>query len=86
MDVPCSKSVLKTSRAYHSAKEDNHKSSSSPSTCPYYKEFGQILATVLSTEPTVMHDWLLSSDGSLYPMQLQGKEKGILVTSSFITE
>jgi len=78
MDVPCSKSVLKTSRAYHSAKEDNHKSSSSPSTCPYYKEFGQILATVLSTEPRVTHDWLLSSDGSLYPCNCKARKKEYL--------
>lgn len=34
-------------------------------TCPFFKEFDQVLHTVLSTEPPALHDSLDSQDGNL---------------------
>ncbi|CAM2116652.1 unnamed protein product [Caretta caretta] len=41
------------------------KDANSPSSCVSYEEFDQILETVVSTDPTVVHDNLLSWDGTL---------------------
>ncbi|TFK07382.1 superoxide dismutase [Mn], mitochondrial-like [Platysternon megacephalum] len=50
---------------YHKTRDDNCTSGNSSSTYLFYKEFDQVLGTAQSTEPTVVHDNLLSREGSL---------------------
>ncbi|XP_073177773.1 uncharacterized protein [Lepidochelys kempii] len=61
----CRERIKRLKREYRKTRDKNRFSGNSPMTCPFYDDFDRVLSTVPSTEPTVLHDDLVSPDGAL---------------------
>ncbi|XP_039365638.1 trihelix transcription factor DF1-like [Mauremys reevesii] len=61
----CRERIKRLKREYRKTRDKNRSSGNSPMTCPFYDDFDRVLSSVPSTEPTVLHDDLVSGDGAL---------------------
>ncbi|CAM2095829.1 unnamed protein product [Caretta caretta] len=60
---------IKRTKTDHWKARDENALGNSPSSCLFHEEFDWVLGTALSTEPTAVHDSLISQDGNLLTLK-----------------